>query len=592
MTLIPWLVYEELFRGTTATTTAMALLASSIVGVILLLSSSSAAAAAASFSASSLSHEEAKRYANLPPTVFSPTGRLFGVERVAHEAAGAVTPLSYDNKDASKKNNDHDDGEMTYSSCFALTCRRRKKRRKNNTSCPPQQQQQEQQECSIDKGGERLLIATTNNLTTVTQPNEDDDDTINHVYNDYYDDDDYDDYDEFAVMVGIGPQSPYLYQDHLHHRNNNVNDHNSSSDEKTSESMMIAKTTTKSIIDSPIPHDIIQKYQPLLINNNDDDDDDDNSLTITATSSSAPIAILSSHLLIGSGGKAVDSTILLHRAIEMALSLYTSSDGGLLNFISHYLNDNDDGRIQSGGVEGVHASILTRKLADMAQSSTQTLSGRYGRMLSSSLLVLGTQQLSQQQHRKQQHRRGGNDNDDNNDDDDDRLILWRIDPTGQFYKVIASGIGRGGIYAELELMMYVRRWKRGVLHKQQQLLQLQQQETSPTAATTTILTRTMEEQDQDEDNDEDNEGIVITTNDVRSYLGTLTPNDAIELATDCLVNGIIASASTMEGRGSSTINSHMQQHQQRWHDEEDKNDVLSLYKEEVRQRVHAVIIHS
>jgi hypothetical protein len=65
----------------------MALLASSIVGVILFLSPSSAAASA---------YDEAKRYANLPPTVFSPIGRLFGVERVAHEAA-KMTTLSYDN---------------------------------------------------------------------------------------------------------------------------------------------------------------------------------------------------------------------------------------------------------------------------------------------------------------------------------------------------------------------------------------------------------------------------------------------------------------------------------------------------------------
>jgi len=563
-----------------------AVLACSTVGVILVLLSpssftSSAAAAASSFSASS-SYDEAKRYANLPPTVFSPTGRLFGVERVAREAAKMTLP--YDNKDASKKNDD-EDGDMTYSSCFALTCRRHGRRK---------WRQQLQEPCSIDEG-ESLLIATTttHNLKNDKQHNGEVDDTSN----------DDDDYDEFAVMVGIGPQSPYLHQD-IHHRNTNVNYNNSSSDEKADKNeSMITKTTTKSIINSPIPYDITRKYQPLLINDDDDDDvnddddyDDNDSLTKAATSSSAPIAILSSHLLIGSGGKAIDSTILLHRAIEMALSLYTSSDGGLLNFISHYNdNDNDDGRIQSGGVEGVHATTLSRQLADMAQSSTQTLGGRYGRMLSSSLLVLGTQQHHQQ---KQQHRRTDDDNNDDNDEDindDDTIILWRIDPTGQFYKVIASGIGRGGIYAELELMKYVRRWKRGAIYKQkQQLLSQRHQETLATTAT--LLTTTMEE--QDEDDDEEDEGIVITTNDVQSYLGTLTPNDAIELAIDCLVNGIVASSSTIGGRsnGGSTINSReqqqQQQQQQRWHDDKDKYDVLSSYKEELRRRVHAVIIHS
>ena len=98
----------------------------------------------------------------------------------------------------------------------------------------------------------------------------------------------------------------------------------------------------------------------------------------------------------------------------------------------------------------------------MAQSSTQTLGGRYGRMLSSSLLVLGTQQ----QQSWQQHQQA-------DDDDDTLILLWRIDPTGQFWKVNASGIGRGGTCAELEFIRRVRRWKRGVQRRQQQL-QLQQ----------------------------------------------------------------------------------------------------------------------
>ena len=296
-------------------------------------------------------------------------------------------------------------------------------------------------------------------------------------------------------------------------------------------------TTKSTTIHSPIPYYITRQYQPLLINDDDDDDvyDDNNNNNSSATTTSAPIAILSSQLRIGSGGKAIDSTILLHRAIELALSLYTSNDGGLTNFISHLFdNDNDDvGIRRSGGVEGVQATILVRHLADMAQSSTQTLGGRYGRMLSSSLLVLGTQK---------QQRRTNDDNNKDNNNDDNTLLLWRIDPTGQFYKVIASGIGRGGISAELELIKYVRHWKRGVLHKQKQQLSTQRQQATFTAATTTILTTTtMEEHDDEDDgcsNIEEEEGIIITNNDVRTYLDTLTPNDAIELAIDCLVNGL------------------------------------------------------
>ena len=40
---------------------------------------------------------------------------------------------------------------------------------------------------------------------------------------------------------------------------------------------------------------------------------------------------------------------------------------------------------------------------------------------------------------------------------------------------------------------------------------------------------------------DDDEGVVINADDVHIYLGTLTTDDAVELATDCLVNGIAAS---------------------------------------------------
>ena len=72
--------------------------------------------------------------------------------------------------------------------------------------------------------------------------------------------------------------------------------------------------------------------------------------------------------------------MLLHRPIELALTLYTNNDGGLTHFISHYKGDYDDDDkdvgITNGGATVVHATTLARRLADMAQSSTQTLGGR------------------------------------------------------------------------------------------------------------------------------------------------------------------------------------------------------------------------
>ena len=70
--------------------------------------------------------------------------------------------------------------------------------------------------------------------------------------------------------------------------------------------------------------------------------------------------------------------MLLHRAIELALSLYTNIDGGLTHFISHYKGDYDDDDdddkdvgISGGGATGVHAITLARRLADMVWHKVQ-----------------------------------------------------------------------------------------------------------------------------------------------------------------------------------------------------------------------------
>jgi len=47
-----------------------------------------------------------------------------------------------------------------------------------------------------------------------------------------------------------------------------------------------------------------------------------------------------------------------------------------------------------------------------------------------------------------------------NNSDDDHLILWRVDPTGQFWRLHASAVGRGGMKIEAELLQHVQRWKK------------------------------------------------------------------------------------------------------------------------------------
>lgn len=156
--------------------------------------------------------------------------------------------------------------------------------------------------------------------------------------------------DEVAVMVGIGPMSPYL------HRENDQTD------------------------------DDEGFYQSLAINDDDDLCDHGTSLS--------PLSILSPHLIIGTGGKSIDSAILLRRTIEMAVDTYANEDGGVGWFISHSLEGTNNGQrmekdlwTPKGGVASIDISSLVRRVADMAQISTQSLGGRCGRMLSVRRLI-------------------------------------------------------------------------------------------------------------------------------------------------------------------------------------------------------------
>jgi len=289
------------------------------------------------------------------------------------------------------------------------------------------------------------------------------------------DDDGHDADGEFAVMVGIGATSPYLHRDEYFH----------SSEQRDEET-----------------------YLPLEIDD----------VGIDA----APLSILSPTLVAGAGGKAVDSTILLRRATEAALSTYPSENGGVDWFVSHSLEGtttvatvsgggDDDcdngsvGRMIMGGAAGVDASSLARRVADMAQSSTQSLGGRYGRMLSSSLIVVGARNPMDLNDDKIET--------DPDDPEDDSLILWRVDPTGQFWRSDASAAGRGATGAEAELLRRAKRWS----HEQ----------------------RRHDDDDEEEGYDECHDD--VGHDDVRAYLGSLSAEDAIELATDCLVDGIMKS---------------------------------------------------
>lgn len=97
-----------------------------------------------------------------------------------------------------------------------------------------------------------------------------------------------------------------------------------------------------------------------------------------------PISVISPNIVVGVGGKGIDSAILLRRAMELSLSMYNLDSGGVEWFMSHSLegiNENCSlGPI--GGAARVEIKTLSRRIADLAQSSTQTLGGKSGQMLS------------------------------------------------------------------------------------------------------------------------------------------------------------------------------------------------------------------
>ena len=101
--------------------------------------------------------------------------------------------------------------------------------------------------------------------------------------------------------------------------------------------------------------------------------------------------------------------------------------------------------------------------------------------------------------------------------DNDTLILWRVDPTGQFWRLDASATGRGCYEVEKEFLRHVNDWKKGTNGGSAQL----------------------EGNNDQPEVEEGDSSTLIHNNDVRAYLSSLSANDAVKLATDCLVNGIM-----------------------------------------------------
>jgi hypothetical protein len=212
--------------------------------------------------------------------------------------------------------------------------------------------------------------------------------------------------DEYAVMVGMGPLSPYLHRGRRRRRVDRGRRASNAIDMLDASTTTTTTTTTSAIAVAASESDVDAAsrrrhyHAPLAMH----DDDASTRASLRTPPATSTISILSPTLLIGTGGKYIDSKMLLRRTIELALACHDNDDGGLRWFVDHSLETDrgtgtgdgtgttgmetgmGDGCI--GGTYGVDATSLARRIADMAQYSTQTLGGRYGRMLSVSTQYL------------------------------------------------------------------------------------------------------------------------------------------------------------------------------------------------------------
>eukprot|EP00560_Eucampia_antarctica_P005891 CAMPEP_0197841178 /NCGR_PEP_ID=MMETSP1437-20131217/46029_1 /TAXON_ID=49252 ORGANISM="Eucampia antarctica, Strain CCMP1452" /NCGR_SAMPLE_ID=MMETSP1437 /ASSEMBLY_ACC=CAM_ASM_001096 /LENGTH=347 /DNA_ID=CAMNT_0043450895 /DNA_START=328 /DNA_END=1372 /DNA_ORIENTATION=- len=200
--------------------------------------------------------------------------------------------------------------------------------------------------------------------------------------------------------------------------------------------LVVSMKFDKGIIIISTPPTSPHAYHPP--NDDDDDDDDDGDdgdvvipLLLNDDDSQLlvedPMSIVSPTLVVATGGNAVDSCILLQRVLSLVASLLESYSGGAVWSMSLPSSS-------SSSSSSLKSAWVARKVADMLQLPTQSVGTRAGRLLASSVLVVGC------------------DDNNNNSDKDGDYNIWRIDPTGQFWNCQAAAIGRGAGTVESEIL--------------------------------------------------------------------------------------------------------------------------------------------
>lgn len=196
------------------------------------------------------------------------------------------------------------------------------------------------------------------------------------------------------------------------------------------------------------------------------------------------MSILSPGLVVATGGIPADAAVFLDRVRDVASEIHNSNFGGTgFMYQTSPIGGTLQGRMGMFGVDGAN---LARRVADMIQVPTQSIGTRVGSMLAASALILDAPQT----------KTGG------------ECRIWRVDPSGQFWSCDAAAVGRGAGVAESFLLKEVARLKCG-----------------------------RNEENCDEEDGLGKDSVVVaslSSQDVKSYLDSLSVKDGIEIARKCV----------------------------------------------------------
>ena len=240
-----------------------------------------------------------------------------------------------------------------------------------------------------------------------------------------------------------------------------------------------------------------------------------------------PLAILFHDLVVGTGGNAVDSSILLRGIQEASLSLHKSNDGGSAMRAA----------FPNSSKSSIGSDSLARRIADLIQEPTQTVGGRSGRVLASSAVIIGSVNKEKETINKSSMGNEATMSDNSSArsviiETESNYVIWRIDPSGQFWNCNAVAIGRGAGLAEAVLLRQVSSFKKDSNQN------LEANDSNGINNQRMNLSLHIDQDKNQDDVDLEDLMTTLTNRDVQVFLESLSCNDALLLACRCLASAI------------------------------------------------------